>query len=65
MISKVIEEHLISSNFRVNRTLPNTFIYELILIKNFINAIIINTQVFNLNKYDLKGHLRSQKFIQF
>ena len=44
--------------------LPNTFIYESILIKNYMNANIMNTQIFNLNKYDLKGDLRSQKFIQ-
>ena len=29
-----------------------------------MNANIMNTQIFNLNKYDLKGDLRSQKFIQ-
>ena len=28
-----------------------------------MNANIINMQIFNFNKYDLKGHLRSQKVI--
>ena len=27
-----------------------------------MNANIMNTQIFHLNKYDLKGHRRSQKF---
>ena len=34
----------------------NTFIYESILIKNYINANSMNTQIFNLIKYDLNGH---------
>ena len=38
--------------------LLNTFIYESILIKNYKNAIM-NTQMFYLNKYDLKGHKSS------
>ena len=56
MTSKVIEGHKSSSNFSVNPTLPNTFIYESILIKNYMNANIMNMQIFYLNKYDLKGH---------
>ena len=36
------------------KILPNTFIYESILIKIYINTNIINTQIFHLNKYDLK-----------
>ena len=32
------------------------FIYEPILIKNYMNANIMNMQIFYLNKYDLKGH---------
>ena len=55
MISKVIEGHKTSCNFSINPTLPNTLIYESILIK----------QIFHFNKYDLKDHLWSQKFIQF
>ena len=56
MISKVIEGYKSSSNFSVNPTLLNIFIYELILIKIYINANIMNAQIFYLNKYDLKGH---------
>ena len=41
-------------NFR--KILSSTFIYEPILIKNYMNANIMNTQIFNLIKYDLKGH---------
>jgi hypothetical protein len=36
------------------------FIYKLILIKIYVNANIINTQIVYLIKYDLKGHLGSQ-----
>ena len=64
MTSKVIEGHKSSSNFSINPTLPNTFIYESILIKIYLNANIMNMQIFHLNNYDLKGHSRSQKFIQ-
>ena len=38
------------------KILPNTFIYKSILIKIYMNTNIINTQIFYLNKYDLKGH---------
>ena len=38
------------------KILPNTFIYESILMKIYMNTNIINTQIFYLNKYDLKGH---------
>ena len=53
MTSKVIEGHK-SSKFLV--LLPNTFIIELILIKNHMNANIMNTQIFHFNKYELRGH---------
>ena len=43
-------------------SLLNTFIYESILIKIYMKANIMNTQLFYFNKYDLKGHWRSQKF---
>ena len=36
--------------------LPNTFIHESIFIKIYMNANVINTQIFHFNKYDLKGH---------
>ena len=52
----VIEGHKRLFNFSVNPTLPNTFIYELILTKVYINANIMNTPIFNLNKYDLTCH---------
>ena len=58
MTSKVIESHKSSSNFSVNPTLPNTFIYESILIKIYINVNIMNMPLFHLNMYDLKGHCR-------
>ena len=43
------------------KILPNTFIYESILIKIHMNANIMNTQIYTFNKYDLNGHWRSQK----
>ena len=59
---KVTKVHPILSHFFL---LPNTFIYKSIFIKIYMNANIMNSQIFNLNKYDLKGHWRSQKFLQF
>ena len=57
MISKVIEGHKSSSDFSVNPTLLNIFIYESILIKKkYMNTNGMNTQILHLNKYDLKGH---------
>ena len=57
MTSKVIEGHKISSVFlEFKKILPNTFIYESILIKIYMNTNIMNTQIFHLKKYDLKGH---------
>ena len=38
------------------KILPDTFIYESILIKIYMNTNIMNTQIFYFNKYDLKGH---------
>ena len=38
------------------KILPNTFIYESILIKIYMSTNIINTQIFHLKKYDLKGN---------
>ena len=38
------------------KILCNTFIYESILIKIYMNTNIMNTQIFYLKKYDLKGH---------
>ena len=38
------------------KILPNTFIYESILINIYMNTNIMNTQIFYFNKYDLKGH---------
>ena len=51
MISKVIEGHKSSLNFSVNTTLLNTFIYESNLMKIYMNAIIMNTQILYLNNY--------------
>ena len=36
---------------------------ELILIEFFMKTIIMNMHIFHFNKYDLKGHWRSQKVI--
>ena len=36
--------------------LPKTFIYESILMKIYVNAKIMNMQIFHLIKYDLNGH---------
>ena len=41
---------------KFKKSLPNTFIYELILMKIYVNAHIMNTQIFHLIKYDLSGH---------
>ena len=38
------------------KIIPNTFIYKSILIQNYMNTNIKNTQIFHFNKYDLKGH---------
>ena len=38
------------------KILPNTLIYESILINIYMNTNIMNTQIFHLKKYDLKGH---------
>ena len=46
MITKVIEGHKSSSNFSVNPTLPNKFTYESILIKIYMNANVMNAQIF-------------------
>ena len=59
MTLKVIEGH--KRQFTLGNTfffLANTFIYKSILIRIYINANnnIMNTQIFHLNKYDLKGH---------
>ena len=45
MTSKGIEGHKSSFNFSVNPTFTNTFIYEPILMKIYMNANIINTQI--------------------
>ena len=36
--------------------LSSTFIYEPILIKLYMNANIMNMQIFHFCKYDLKGY---------
>ena len=57
MTSKVIEGHKGSVSLReFKKILPNTFIYELILLKIYMNTNIMNTQIFHLKKYDLKGY---------
>ena len=56
MTLKVIEGHKRSSVLEFKKILHNTFIYELILIKNYMKTIIMNTKILHLNNYDLKGH---------
>ena len=56
MTSKIIEGHKSSPNYSINPTLPNKFIYESNLSKIYMNGNIMNTQIFHLYKYDLKGH---------
>ena len=57
MTSMVIEGHKGSVSLReFKKILPNTFIYESILMKIYMNTNIMNTQIFYFNKYDLKGH---------
>ena len=51
MTSKVIEGHKKSSIFpELETILPNTFIYESILIKIYMNTNIMNTQILKLTK---------------
>ena len=38
----------------------NTFVYEPILLKLFMNANIVKMKIFHKIKYDLRGHSRSQ-----
>ena len=47
------------SFWEFKKILPNAFIYESILIKNYMNTNIMNMQIFHFKKYDLKGHWRS------
>ena len=56
MTSKVIDGHRGSSNFSVHPTLPNTFVYVLVLMKIYMNVNFMYMQIFHLYKYDLKGH---------
>ena len=58
MASKVIEGHKSSSNFVpvFSSSLHILIYYESILLKIYMNANIMNSQIFNLNNYDLKGH---------
>ena len=56
MTSKVIEGHKGSVSLREFKKIPITCIYESILIKIYMNTNIMNTQIFHLKKYDLKGH---------
>ena len=50
MTSKVIEGFKKSSNFSDNPTLPNTVIYETILIKIYMNANITGAREQNIMK---------------
>ena len=67
LLSKEIENLIIenvsssTSQKKFKKILPNTFLYESILIKIYMNANIMNTQIFHFTKYDLNGQRRSQK----
>ena len=53
MTSKVIEGHKRSSDFReFEKILPNTFIYESILVKIYMNTNNMNTQILKV----INGH---------
>ena len=54
MTSEVIEGHMSFREFK--KILLNTFIYDLILMKIHMKTIIMNMQIFQFNKFDLKGH---------
>ena len=61
----ISQKNSVLTSFRLSfrefmKILPNTSIYESILIKIYVNADIMNTQIFNLIKYDLNGNWRSQ-----
>ena len=62
-LEKKLRLSVFTSVREFKKILPNTFIYESILIKIYMNTNIINTQIFHLDKYDLKGHWKSQKVI--
>ena len=60
LIIKNVFTSLCLSLREFTKSLPNTFIYESILIKIYVNANIMNTQVFQLIMYDLNYHWRSE-----
>ena len=41
---------------KFKKSLLNTFIYKSILIKIYVNADIMNAQIFYIIKYELNGH---------
>ena len=55
-----LKGHLSFREFK--KILPNTSIYELNLIKIYMNTNIMNMQIFYFNKHDLKGHLSFREF---
>ena len=60
------KRNFVFTSFRLSlrefrKIISNTCIYESILIKIYMNANIMHTQIFNLIKNDLNGHWRSQK----
>ena len=65
MTSKVIKGHKKSSNFSVNPTLPITFISEQILLRIYMNAKIMNTQIFQfylMTSKVIEGHKSASNF---
>ena len=44
------------SLWEFKKILPNTFIYESILMKVYMKSNIMNMQILNLFKYEFNGH---------
>ena len=61
MTSKAIEGHKSSSYLSFNLTLPNKYMYELILIKIYMNAYYYDRQIIHLE--EVKG--RKSSIIKF
>ena len=62
MTSKFIEGHKSSSNFSINPTLPNTFVYVLVLMEIYINDILCICKYFIYISMTSKGIEGSPNF---
>ena len=54
--SKSHQKNRLSFQREFKKLLPNTFIYESILLKIHMNANIMDMQLFNILKYNIKGY---------